>query len=233
MKPFAYWQRFVFVVVYSLMLNIVAAGTLARAADETPDSITSAAPITAQQDFQLQVSALIAAYPDGGPDLEAELGALVAAQPDGAFAIATLMVAIGTTPSAALLIAVSNAMLSATDFTPEQLEAAVTTAVASAPDPVVAAAGVVSCAATLPPALQVAAGSGLAKASAALTTAGNAEAAASIAATAVGSQIAALSQSFNSTAAAIAGPATTQSTKVTTVTKPPEDSVPEKTGSPS
>lgn len=231
MKPNAHWRRFLSVILSGLILGLSPALAPARAADDSPlpavqdmPSTTDAASLAA---FQADVAALIAANPDGGAELEAALGTLVAAQPDGALAVATLMVAMGGDASAALVLAVSNAMLSAAPFTPDQLAAAVATAVAGAVDPMAAAAGVIASAAALPPSLQVAVGSGLARASATLAASGNAAAATSITAAVAASPITAMSQSFTSMQDTIAGVLTNQSTTVTTGTTQEQESVPE------
>jgi hypothetical protein len=165
MRKFARSQLCLPAAVCGLLL----AAPMSRASADAQTAETAGAPA---QSFAAEISAQLAAFPDGGPELEAALSALVAAEPDGAAAVATLMVMLGNAPSAGIVTAISGAMTHALPYSLASLQAAIATAVANSADPVAAARGIIAASASLPASVQTAAGAGLAQAATQLTATG-------------------------------------------------------------
>lgn len=166
-------------------LLLMAVGTTGLCAGGTSRAEISGQtpPVQGQaQSFQAQVATLIAANPNGGPILETRLAGLVSSQANGAAAVASLLMAMGSAPSAGLVCAVANAMATAVPYTEDELVAALSVAVSNASDSAMAARGIVAACGCLPEDAQGTLGGGLAAAANTLLVAGKASDASSISA---------------------------------------------------
>ncbi len=156
---------FVAACLFALMFSLALTGTQAMAADASDLA------------FSDQVKAALAADPECGDDLEAVLEALIATQPDGAQAAVTMMIALGSVPTACMIEAVSSAIGKATPFTAVQLQTTIESSVESSDDPISATRGILAVMG-LSTEFQSAIGAGLSNAVSALNASGKGTAAA-------------------------------------------------------